>query len=539
MSRHLFCISCFLLFAFSYSCKAPQKVPQQPPSTSLPESIPLTSINWSTITPEEIWAIVAKEYQSKGPAQSLSILDSAVQFGAVSIVEAEQVRAGFLFELGRYDEAFLALSIYKLDANRPDLLRLRAEILWGMGRYDEAIRDYETVLSATEPSADLLFALNRLYDSTRAWDKKEKMKNLLESSFPSDPSTLKLHFLEALQSEEAAKIKKALDEQKSLHPESEQPDPIASLANAEIASLEGDKIKAAEICREYLKNHGFDINLAMELLRLDVELGDFQAFETDARLSLKLLQAEPWLDTPPGEWPPPVRQPQHTAKILDWLSALQLGYGNTSKAKLFAERALALDPYDYTAKQQLALTQIMQKDLKNGFETLKEAYSIAPPSDIKVRIRMLQLAPLLKNPSDLPWSNEKIASELDDILRHRSKTSPQSALILSAMADLSASRGNLNDALKLAENASSLPGAIRDFSLRKAYYLILMNREQEAWLIVQQNLAPGFPYLTWANALMQESLAQDNQALYNFAEKVRSFLDPDNLHSDFFSKNEN
>jgi hypothetical protein len=171
-----------------------------------------------------------------------------------------------------------------------------------------------------------------------------------------------------------------------------------------------------------------------------------------------------------------------------------------------------------------------------GLQSLADALKVAPPSDVRVRTRILQLTPLAGAGLQLPWDNEDVASQLDSVLQHREQQFPRNAFFRSAHAELEASKGDFDSAERIAQEACALPGATRDMRLRSAYYLVRLGRTDEAWAIVQQQLSSGAPYLTWANVLMQESAARSDQALGEFAMRVRSLLDPDNSSGAFFEK---
>jgi hypothetical protein len=494
-------------------------------------------IDWSTVTPELLWEGVSTLYREQGPGQALSFLEQGINAQVVTDLEADQVRASLLNELGRLDEAFLALARYKLDVDHPDLLSLRAQILWSMARYDEARRDYETLLTAAgdDPSPSLLAALARLYDDLGEWQESGRMRERLYALAPNDPSTFQLRLYRAILAEGVDEIKQVALDWSDWLPDSLPKDALSILADAYVALLEGKAPDAAGEIREYISEQGFNSDIASLLLQLDAESDDFEAFETDLRSLFDYLDAVQWLEAPEGIWPQPAEQPLGVAQMLDWASALELGRGDSGKARLLAERARSLDPYDFVAVLQSAAVEICMQDTSAFWGLLEEASDLAPPSDVRVRLRMLQFAPLARPGSEIPWDPEVVAQELDTVLNHRLAEFPRSALFRAAHAETLAFAGDLETALRESEEACSLPGATRETHLRRAYYLARLGRADDAWEVVKNHLPPDAPHLTWASALLQEAAVRSDQDLAVFATKVRTYLDPTGLHPEFFA----
>jgi tetratricopeptide (TPR) repeat protein len=519
-----------------WSCK-PKQISNPPVSTSQTEPDASKSIDWSTVTTEEIWRGVFAEYQSSGPKNALEFLQTAMQNSAITEVEGEQVRAMFLNELGKIDEAFIAISGYKLDESHPDLLRLRAEILWSMGRYEGAKSDYDKVIEAqaTTVMPDVLLAVSRLYDDMGLWDQSGSLKNQLRKDFPNDSSTLALNFQESLESDDPVRIEAAKNAWVSHRPEGAPIiDSLSVIADASMASLNGSPVDGARVSRDFLSSQPFDVNVALTMLRLDVEAGDFVSLETDIRMCFTQLKAIDWLDTPAEGYPSMPDHPLAVAKILDWASTLALGNGDRIKARLLADRALELDPYDYSADQQMALVNMADQDTSAAFESIAEALKIAPPSDIRTRLRAMQLSVLATDKIKAGWDNAKVKSEVAGIVAGKAKRYPGNVLYQFADAEIKGSNGDLAVAEKILKEACALPGATRDMSTRWAYYLCRLGRDEDAWAIVQREIQPNTPYLTWVTFLGQEALARSDKALAGFASRVRDYIDPGRVHDDFF-----
>ncbi len=486
------------------------------------------AFDWSTVTAEDLWPGVFDLYESEGPRMALAFLDGALEARIVDTEEANQVRAGFLYELGRLDDAFLALLGYTIDANRPDLLRLRAEITWNMGRYEEAKAHYEMLLETDPENPAAMAALARLYDDLCDWASAETMRDRLRATAPEDPSTLQVSFYRAILSEEIDRITAFSEAWTAVSPYEEADDPILTLAHLYEANLGGDSGQAAEIARAYNPPEGFNINVAIALLRLDAENGDFEGLENDLRDFIEKLGALEWLDAPEGSWPAIADKSLETATLLGWASSLELGRGNVARAKLLAERAgKYLNPYDLGVLLQLAAIALTEGDMETSVEYLNEAATIAPPSDVRTKLRMLQYSPLVSPETEAPWDSSEVASELESILSHRLAEFPNSAFIRAAQAELQGCRGDLQAALATIEESCALPGATREMHLRRAYYLARLGGMDDAWSVVEEHLPPGCPYLMWANMLAMEALALSDPNLADLALRVRDRVSGD------------
>jgi tetratricopeptide (TPR) repeat protein len=507
-------------------------------SSTLQTEIDTQAINWSTVTDEEAWQLIAREYDSLGPRSALSLLESAMTKGVISSTEGEQVRAGFLYDLGLIDEAFLALSVYKLDASHPDLLRLRGDVLWNMGRYHEAERDFETALTAAESTIqpEFLYSMARLYDDIGEWDKEREIRDRYAGLFPGDPGIIRLKLQDALLTENVEPISRVQQQWATASGiESLNTDPVSVAALVQIKSLEGKSDEGAGLARDFISNRDFDSNVAMTLLKLDIETGEFDVFQSDLRTCFEKSGAIAWLDAPEDIWPMPVDDPLSVARLLDWAVTFELGNGNLTRARTLIERAKSLDPYDYAAIQQLALVQLIENDIPGAVQSLNEALRIATPTDVRIRLRLLQLAPIFQG-ATLPWDNEEISGQLKSILDHRIQQAPDNATFRLALAEPSAWKGDLQTASRTAGQAVALPGANRDIRLRLAYYLARLGRMDDAWSIVQQNLQPGYPYLAWVKFLTIESNSRQDTNLAEFAARCRDLLDPTGEHAALFDQ---
>ncbi len=124
--------------------------------------------------PYYIWSAKWSENPPAGFSVGDSVIDANTGYDATGIIElndADQIRAQYLYELGRLDEAFIALSHYQITTDRPELLGLRARILWGMGRLPDAKRDFNSVLGAEENSPiEIVASLVRLNDELGDWE---------------------------------------------------------------------------------------------------------------------------------------------------------------------------------------------------------------------------------------------------------------------------------------------------------------------------------------------------------------------------------
>lgn len=503
---------------------------------------PISSINWSSAAPEDVWDNIFKLYDSEGARQALVILDTAIEKGVISTVEAEQVRAGFLFDLGRLDDAFMALTGYKLDESRPDLLMLRADILWGMGRFEEAKRDYDTIFNHfnDRTSPDVLANLVRLNDDLGNWSSAAEIYDQLKKFHPDSVEILELDFMNAIQSSNPQMIENAITALKNY--QKAKPETLNALifqGEATLKILNGKMNEAKEEIRKFISDNGFNLSLALILLRIDVETNDFVGFENDLISFFKLLDAIEFFEGSQDTIPKIVDNPIEVAYLLDWASTCELGKGNFNKAILFADRAFMLYPYDINCLQQKGIIQIVKQDIKEGFNSLNDALKIAPLSDIRIRVRLLQLSHLAGKDVPIPWNNDAIVLEITNIINYRKQQHPENALINMAEAEIKAYRGNIAGAVNSMKKACSFPDANRDMYLRLAYYLVRSGKPEEAWEIIVQHLPPESPYLHWAKIILQEAIVKSDSKLRNFAERVREHLDPSNSHSDFFELENN
>ncbi|MCX6647476.1 MAG: hypothetical protein NTY09_14115, partial [bacterium] len=383
-------IASAIIFA-GFSC-APRNVqtpePSSSESTAQTENLePGEALDWSTVTPEDLWQGVFELYDTEGPKFALALLDKAISNNVVTFQEADQVRAGFLYELGRLDEAFLRLSSYIIDVNRPDLLRLRGEVLWGMGRYDEALRDYLTLYDSDPDNAspEILLAINRLYNTLAEWDKASEFRGKLESSDSEGAMVMALDLYDALQSEDPVKIRNLIPALTQNAGAESGNDPSVVLATVYAEYLEGNKTRAAQDALDYITNYGFDSNIGLILLKLNVETGDFESFTSNLRTMLTQLNAIQWLDALPDTYPQPVDQPMTVGSLLDSASAIELGSVRRVRPRLIANRSLIQKPYDYIAYLQLAAVDKVDKNISSEFINLNQALALAPPSDVRTR----------------------------------------------------------------------------------------------------------------------------------------------------------
>lgn len=495
------------------------------------------SIDWSTVTPESLWDGVFQLHESEGPRTALVLLDRGVQKGIISRLEADQVRAGYLYELGRFDEAFLALVRYRLDASRPDLLVLRAELLWAMSRYGEARRDYEALLASEgeQPRSTTLFALARLYDDLGEWDKSDEMRGMLLDRSHSDQIAARWALYDAIQSEEAERIRQAISNLEGISSEVGGDDASAVLGRMYAAFLGGNAPEAMRTGREFLSGGGFNQNVIAAVLYMDAEMGDFRGFETDLGNSLDKLEAREWLDPSASVWPSLMEDRQAIGGLLDSASALELGRGNRDKARVLAERARELNPYDQVALLQLAAVKMTERDIAGTFELLNEAAALEPPSGIRTRLRMIQFSRLARLDVEVPWDVAAVAAELEEMVDHWSRRYPRNSFFLAAKAELEGFRGNLDEALRIYSQVSELPGATRESRFRRAYFLARAGRVDEAWQIIEEHFPQSSPFLTWASELEQEAAAQSDANLAVFSTMLRNRLDPVGNHGDFFA----
>ncbi len=490
--------------------------------------------DWSTITPDVLWQVVFELYESDGSRYALSFLDQGIENGIVTYNDADLVRAGFLFELGRLDEAFLRLTQYIINTDRPDLLRLRAEILWGICRYEDALRDYISLheMDAEQPSPDILFAMARLYGDLGNWQDAREMRERLNSIDDSDHLSIRIEILDALRSEDLAKLEEALASSTGILIPA---DPLYVLVQIYIDYLGGNITAALDRARDFITDIGFDSNIALMLLRLEAEAGEYDAFRQNLRSMFEDLEAVQWLDASPDTYPSHVGKPFAVADLLDSASALVLGSGLRERARLLADRAVALNPYDYVAYLQLAAVDISEFKIESSFENLDKALNYAPPSDVRTRLRILQFSTLAGEGAEIPWDLEELTQDLDKLLIHYESEYPLNPFYKSARAELTGYEGDIDGAIALYIRALALPGATRETSFRLAYWLARDSRLDEAIEIVEISLPPGSPYLTWVTALEQEADLNSDPNLQEFASRVHAHLDPENSHAEFFN----
>ncbi|MFH1676780.1 MAG: tetratricopeptide repeat protein [bacterium] len=493
------------------------------------------SVNWSSVTPEILWQHADELYQTEGPKMALSFIQRGMSHGVVSDDDADQVRAVFLYELGRFDEAFMALARYIITVNRPDLLELRAKILGKMGRYEDARRDFETLIDpqSTTVTPEILYSAALLYDDIGDWDKNRETVRRLDNEFPDSPLPIRYKLRDALASDDYRRIASAKEDYDNQASEGE-PDPVSVFAYAYNQALQGNFSSAIDSTRKAIIDNGCQPDLITLLVKLDIESADYKSFEKDLRSCFEDLDSIAWLDSKPENWPPPTDHPVEVARLLDLAGAFYLGNGDRVKARALAERALSLDPYNFNAKQQLALVSMNENDFSGAFLALNEAVKIAPPTDARVRIRILQLTSLAPAGTDIPWDIGAIASELEKICDHREKQFPSNAFFKSARAEVYAARGDFKNALVTIEKACALPGATRDFRLREIYFLIKLGRIEDARGIAEKYVPSGSPYLLWVFSMMLESLSKNDEALGRFALEMKDRIDPKGEHDDFF-----
>jgi tetratricopeptide (TPR) repeat protein len=492
------------------------------------------SIDWSTVTPEEFWSMVGDSYETEGPRQALTLLDEGISMGTVTQLEADQSRAAFLYELGQYDDAFIALVRYRIDESRPDLLRLRAEILWRMGRYDEAQRDYETLYgSLEEPETEILVALSYLYDDLGEWEKSEDIRTILRTRMTDDPSAAQWAIYDSIRSMEERRIRDALNNWTILRA-TEEPDPAEIVGSMYILYLQGDIEGAIGTGRASVEEGEFTLNTVTALLNFDVEASDFEGFESDLRTALARLDAADWLDPSGGSWSSPPDNRALVATLLSSGSALELGKGNRELARILAERAKLMNPYEYSAILQAAAVQMTAGDIAGCFESMNEALQIAPPTDIRTRSRLLQFSRLASDDVETPWDNGTIASELESAAEPRIERYPENPYYRAALAEVEGYRGTLDEALRILLEAGDLPSASREIRIRTAYYLARLGRTDDAWDLIEANVQPGTPLLLWPSLYEQEAEIRSDESLALFATMLRNHLDPLGDHRSFF-----
>jgi len=523
-------------------CGCPSPDPESSDSVEQPApettQEPIVSIDWSTVTPEEFWSMVGESYETEGPRPALELLNEGISMGAATQLEGEQSRAAFLYELGRYDDAFIALVRYRIDESRPDLLRLRAEILWRMARYNEAERDYETLYASLEnPETEILVALSYLYDDLGEWGKSEDIRTILRTRMTDDPTAAQWAVYDSIRSMDERRIRDALNNWIIIRG-TDEPDPAEIVASMYIYYLQGDIEGAVRAGRASVEEGRFTLNIVTALLNFDAEASDFDGFENDLRTALARLNAGDWLDPSGGSWSSPPENRAMAATFLSSGSALELGRGNRGLAEMLAERAKLMNQYEYSATLQSAAVQMTSGDIAGCFESLNEALVISPPADIRIRSRLLQFAQLASGDIEIPWDNDAITAELQDAAESRIERYPENPYYLAALAEVEGYRGNLDEALRILIEAGELPVATREIRIRTAYYLARLGRTDEAWDIIEEHVPSGAPLLLWPSLYEQEAEIRSDEGLALFATMLRNHLDPLGDHYSFFSREE-
>jgi len=504
-----------------------------PVSTVSTDIQPISNaIDWSTVTPEDLWAGVSAIYEDDGAQMALILLERGMERGVVGKIEANQRRAGYMYEMGRMDEAFLALTIYHLDESRTDLLQLRAEVLWSMGRYDEARRDYEVILGTFGDVPDFLvcYQLARLYEELGEWDRADEIAQILLDD-PSDPVTRQYNLVQALKSENIDEIR---DAGIAVVEGGFEMNPMATFAAAYGAFLEGSYDSSLEIIADYIELYGADLNIISLALRIDTERDDFETFENDLRDAFANEDAVDWLDQPVDGVPHYPQYRTYISGLLDFAIALELGKGDPLRAELLAGRALDLNPYDHIGLLQQAAISMLINDLPAAFEKLTAAYDVASPTDVRTRLRMLQFANLSGEDLEVPWEAEEIISELETMLDVLRKKYPENSYYMSAEAEVEGFNGNFTRAIEIYEGARELPGATREMYFRQAYWMALNGDPDGAFELFASRIPSRSPDLMWAKMLKVESGVTGDESLTEFAGLVIIHLDPDREHAQIF-----
>jgi len=489
------------------------------------------SIDWSTVTPDILWEGVGQIYAEDGPAFALSLLDQGILNDVVTEVEADQTRAGFLFELGRIDEAFMALSRYQITSERPDLLRLRAEILWQMGRYDEARRDYECVLNTYGPETDPMIRISvaRLYSDLGEWDLVDEQIEAVSES--GDNETLWAYKLgEAYLTENPETIREAAGSYTGFQSGENEDGDMPPYAMAYIDMLEGRLSNAEATLRTELPSEYYSAGLAQFLLKLDTELGNFDQFEVDLEMFMTQLGASSWLGPESGSYPQPVTDPMSVAWLLNAAASFDMGHADLVNAALLLDRADDLYPYNYVTYLQRGVLSVINGDYESAYTDFNEALRLSPPSDLRAKLRIMQYGISLKT-FDGSFDNlDTIALPDESVIGHWESAYPENAFFKSVRAEMYGWTGNYDDALAEIETACGLPGATREMHYRMAYFLALTGSIDEAISIIETHVPPGSPYLTWVLALDRETESRRAESttiaanLETFAQALRDIL---------------
>jgi tetratricopeptide (TPR) repeat protein len=346
---------------------------------------------------------------------------------------------------------------------------------------------------------------------------------------------LALDLYDALQSEDPVKIRNLLPALMENAVGESGNDPSVVLATVYAEYLEGDKTAAMQDALDFITNNGFDSNIGLILLKLNVETGDFESFTSNLRTTLTQLNAIQWLDALPDTYPQPVDQPMTVASLLDSASAIELGSGSRVRPRLLANRALMLNPYDYIAYLQLTAVDIVDKDIASAFINLNQALALAPPSDVRTRVRILQFSSLASESNVAPWDSLAIASDLDPLLSHLESEYPFNSFNKSSRAELLGFHGDIDGAISEYTDAVALPGATRETALRLGYWLARAGRIDEAVQVINLSIPFDSPYLMWVTAIEQEAQIKADPNLAEFASRIHVYLDPENTHADFFN----
>ncbi len=485
------------------------------------DSVAGESLDWSTVSPEDLWFGVETIYQSDGPEMAMALLERGVEMGVVTGLEAGQVRAIYLYELGRLDEAFLSLLPYQIDTSRTDLLLLRADVLWGMARYEDALRDYRAVLEsqADEPSPDIMFAVALLADATGDWELSTNMRDQIFAR-PDHPVTTQVILHDLIKTENPDALQLVSSQFVNLS------GTVSNIARVAYADMYADILNASydeaiETGETYLAENGFDTSIAQLLLRIDTVKEDYVGFESRLEGFFEDLDAAAWLENPFEVIPPDTDRPIEVGSLLDSASALELGRDHPIMARLHAIRARTLNPYDYVAHLQLAAVEMYQGEMPLAFENLVEALRWSQLSDIRTRLRMIQFAPLLPADSEIEWDEDAVLLDLGNYLAHWEERYPDNSFYRYARAELTGYNGDIDTALNLYEAVTAMPGASPDAFIRYAYWMARSGDVESAENLITSTFPAGSPYATWVRAIETEAVVKADPALADFALRLQ------------------
>ncbi|MCX6647513.1 MAG: hypothetical protein NTY09_14305, partial [bacterium] len=212
--------------------------------------------------------------------------------------------------------------------------------------------------------------------------------------------------------------------------------------------------------------------------------------------------------------------------------------GSRVRPRLLANRALMLNPYDYIAYLQLAAVDTVDKNIASAFINLNQALALAPPSDVRTRVRILQFSQFASDVNAVPWDSQAIASDLDALLSHLESEYPLNSFNKSSRAELLGYQGDIDGAISEYTDAVALPGATRETALRLGYWLARAGRISEAMQVINLSIPFDSPYLMWVTAIEQEAQIKADPNLAEFAREIHAYLDPENTHADFFNPSE-